>query len=194
MNTFSLTENRSKSCCGFESTLKRLSVTPRAASGLNRRLSLAVLLAMTAFFSSAVFAEHLSWHQQSRSYDVHLGVVPASVLDQDADLARMHRMAMGGEHLRTLGTRHIMVAVFRRPGNERVVDAEVVVEVIENDLVRVKKAEKHLKLMPVNGMPTFCSFFDLHWNGKFRVNVTIDEPAKGSEMVSFLQEASGLPE
>jgi hypothetical protein len=49
-------------------------------------------------------------------------------------------------------------------------------------------------MMPINGMPTFCNFFELHWNGKYRINVTIDEPAKGLEMVSFLQEAAGLPE
>lgn len=158
------------------------------------KLIFSVVLGTAMSFSGSVLAEHISWHQQSRSYDVHLGVVPASVLDQDADLARMHRMATRGEHPRTLTTQHIMVAVFRKPGNERVVDAEVVVEIVESDLVHMKKTEKRLKMMPINGMPTFCNFFELHWNGKYRINVTIDEPAKGLEMVSFLQEAAGLPE
>ena len=192
MNAFSLTEHRRKSCCDFQSTLKKFSITPKAASGLNRILSLAVLLATALFFSSVVFAEHLSWHQQSRSYDVHLGVAPASVLDQDADLARMHRMATGGEGLRRLSTQHILIAVFRKPGNERVVDAEVVAEVVESDLVHTRKTEKRLKMMHVRGMPTFCNFFDLHGDGKYRVNVTIDESGKRAERVSFLQEASDL--
>lgn len=156
------------------------------------KLIFSVVLGTAMSFSGSVLAEHISWHQQSRSYDVHLGVAPASVLDQDADLARMHRMATGGEGLRTLSTQHILIAVFRKPGNERVVDAEVVAEVVESDLVHVKKTEKRLKMMPVNGMPTFCNFFDLHGDGKYRVNVTIDESGKRAESVSFLQEASGL--
>jgi hypothetical protein len=75
-------------------------------------------------------ADQISWNQQSRSYDVHLGVVPATILQQDEGLHRLHP---GVAHRRGF-SRHILVAVFKRPGRERVQNAEVTAEVIENDL------------------------------------------------------------
>ena len=193
MISSSLTKNGGDFHRDFDITAQRAD-TSKTTGRTVTKLIFSVALGTALFFSGSVLAEHISWHKQSRSYDVHLGVVPASVLDQDPDLARMHRLATGGEYLRTHTTQHILVAVYRKPGNERVTDAEVVVELVESDLVQMKKTEKRLEMMHINGLATFCNFFELHWNGKYRVNVTIDEQDKASEMVSFLQEASGLAE
>lgn len=157
------------------------------------KLAMGAALALAVAFSDAAFAEHLSWQKHSSIYDVYLGVVTASDARHDEELTRMHRKAAHGNYRTRAATRHVMVSVFRRPSGERVDNADVVAEVIENDLIHQKRTKKPLELMPVYGMASYCNYFDLHWNGKYRIEVSIREPGRGPETVSFLQEATGLP-
>ena len=55
----------------------------------NAYLRLAVASALLILWASAP-ADQISWNQQSQSYDVHLGVVPPTVLQQDEALHRLH--------------------------------------------------------------------------------------------------------
>jgi hypothetical protein len=167
-------------------------VTRENGSSLIWQFGVLVLMWAAMAMLNVASSEHLSWHQKSLSYDVFLGVVPASVVQQDEKLARLHGMAANAPPEHAASTYHLLVTAFRRSGTERVVDADVLAEVVENDLIHVKRTKKPLKLMSVDGADTYCNFFDLHWNGKYRIHVVIREPGKNLEKVTFLQELHGL--
>lgn len=163
-------------------------------TGIAWKPLLLVLAAAILISVNTALADHPSWQQHSRSYDVHLGVVPASVTAKDREMMRMHRTVGHGRHQHTAMTHHVMVSVYRRSTKEPLHDANITAELVENDLIHKRETEKQLELMPMGGMPSFCNFFDLHWNGKYRVNVTIREPGKPVEKVTFVQAVYGLPE
>lgn len=166
----------------------------RGAGTLFGKLGLLIIPLVAMTLPNVVLSEELSWHQQSRSYDVDLGVVSSRVAAQDELLVAIHKAAPHGAHKHSAKTRHILVTVFSRPSMERVTDATVVAEVVENDLVHLKKTKKPLEMMAIAGAVTYCNFFDLHWNGKYRIHVRIHEPGNETEEVTFLQEARGLPQ
>ena len=153
-----------------------------------------IILLLALFFapSAAVWAGHISWQEYSNSYEVHLGVVPATVADQDDTLRKMHAIAPHGTVKRTDGLRHIMVAVFRRSGGERVTNIDISAEVIENDLIHIKREKKELDIMMLPSGVTYCNFFTLHWNGKYEIKLRIMEPGKGTEWVTFYQRETAL--
>ncbi len=154
-----------------------------------------VVLLLVLFYapSAAVWGEHTSWHQYTESYEVHLGIVPARVSDRDDTLRQMHEITSHGSIERTNGLRHIMVSLFRRPGGERVANVGISAEVIENDLIHVKREKKELEIMVFPTGVTFCNFFTLHWNGMYEIKLRIFEPGQGTEWVTFHQEETGLP-
>lgn len=149
-------------------------------------------LFVLVFLPGAALAEHPSWHKFSRSYEVHLGVVTGATADRDRHLRQMHRSVPHGKTRRTDETRHVMVAVFSRADGSRIVNAEVTTEVVENDMIHVKRNEKALELMQLNSGASYCNFFDLHWNGRYRINVRIREPGSNAEHVTFYQEETAL--
>ena len=161
-----------------------------------KHVQLSVLaVCLTALMSAApagVRAGHLSWHEYSQSYEVHLGVVPASVADGDSALIQMHKIAPHGSVKRTGALRHIMVSVFRRSGHERVSNANVSAEVIENDLIHTKRESKNLDIMMLPNGESYCNFFTLHWNGRYKINVRISEQGKNTEWLVFEQEERNL--
>jgi hypothetical protein len=151
-----------------------------------------LLAALLCAVSSPVWAVHLSWHEYSQSYEVYLGVVPASAADRDSDLTQMHKIAPHGDVERSDALRHVMVAVFRMPGMERVLGARVTAEVVENDLIHTKSANKNLDMMMLHNGASYCNFFTLHWNGNYRIKLRISEPGKAPEWVTFNQEETEL--
>ena len=166
----------------------------RARAGiLIAQLALLTLLWMALSLVNVASAEHVSWHQRSLTYDVHLGVVPASIVQQDRELVRLHKMVGHGRHKRVGSTYHVMVAVFESAKPGRVIDAEVVAELVESDLIHMKKQRKRLEPMELPSGVTYCNFFDLHWDGKYRVHVTIRAPGKTPEKVTFVQEIYRAP-
>ncbi len=152
-----------------------------------------LLAALFSIGSTAVWAGHVSWHQYSESYEVFLGVVPASVADRDSALKEMHQMTPHGSMKRGEASRHVMVSVFRRPGMERVLDARISAEVIENDLIHTKREKKDLEMMKLPNGASYCNFFTLHWNGMYEIKLRISEQGKSPEWVTFYQEERGLP-
>lgn len=165
-------------------------------TGTSRRL-LNPLYATATFIvlflvSSTALGDHVAWKKYSRTYEVNLGVVTAEVADRDGELRSMHAASPHGMARRSNGTRHIMVAVFKRADRSRVLNADVTTELVENDLVHVKRSEKALDTSNLSSGTHYCNFFDLHWNGKYRINVRIHEPGKNAETVTFVQEENDL--
>lgn len=153
--------------------------------------AIAILMALAAL-PGAALADHLTWHKFSRSYEVHLGVATAEMADRDAELRLMHETSPHGKGQRTAGTRHIMIAVFDRADKSRIVDADVIAEVVENDLIHVKRTEKALDASQLSAGTHYCNFFGLHWNGQYHINFRIRRPGKAEESVTFLQEENSL--
>lgn len=158
---------------------------PRSARVRGSALSLAAC-GLLALPLSAI-SEEGSRYQQSHSYDVYLGIVPAAQTVRDPQLDRLHRTS--GQDARDFdaATQHITVAVFRRTDGQRVEDADVRAEVVESDFIRVKRTEKPLNMRPLTSGATYCNFFDRHWPGQYRVKVTIREPSSIAEKVTFAQ-------
>lgn len=152
-----------------------------------------LLVTVFSAASTAAWAGHESWHEHSASYEVYLGVVPASVADQDSALMQMHKATPHGSVKRTEGLRHVMVAVFRRPGMERVLNADVTAEVVENDLIHTRREKKNLELMMLPSGESYCNFFTLHWNGKYQIMLRVSEPGKSTEWITFYQDERELP-
>lgn len=86
-----------------------------------------------------------------------------------------------------------MVSVFRRSGGEQVSSVDISAEVIEKDLIHMKREKKDLEIMMLPSGVTYCNFFTLHWNGMYEIKLRIMEPGKGTEWVTFYQEERELP-
>jgi hypothetical protein len=131
---------------------------------------------------------HAGWHAQSSSYDFYLGIAPVDQVKRDRFHASAH------SELKSLGStgRHLTVAVIHRPTLRRVGQASVTARVVENDLVHRQVTRVSLLTDPEEPMPTFCGFFQAHWNGTYHVEVTVQEPGKAPEVVTFEQQEFGL--
>ncbi len=168
---------------------------PQMAAARTYGLLLAVMLFILLWPGIALVnvaaAAHASWHEDSDRYDVHLGVVPATWVRADAVLAKAHPTAarQGGS------SQHIVVTVWRKSDGKRVTEAKVFAEVIERKLWHWFNQEKPLKKMALNGMVTYCNFFDLQWNGTYKIRVRIQGPdILGEDIVVFYQKIKGLPD
>ncbi len=173
------------------STERRLPRSQPAAARTNT-LVLAVMLLILLWVGLALLnvaaAGDVSWHQTSDRYDVYLGVVPVTLVRSRAAFVAGHP----GVDRQGSSSQHIMVAVLRRPGGERVTDATVSAEVVESKFLREFDQKKSLKKGAFNGMVTFCNFFDLHWNGTYKIRVEIKEPGTpGENVVTFYQKFEG---
>ena len=177
-----------KSLHNRDSDLEVPSTRPVSLSSGRIRAVSVILVFLLGFFAfpNAVGADFAAFHEQSRSYDVHLGIVPAAQTAADAQLDRFHKMS--GQHVEKFGdnTMHLLVAVFRKSDGGRVENADVFAEVVENDLLRVKRTRRTLNLRPLDGGTTYCNFFDLNRPGEYIVHVQVREEGLGTEMVTFV--------
>lgn len=156
---------------------------------MKTRMLIALTLAWAggACLSGVTVAAGDSRHQQSPSYDVYFGVVPAAQTVRDGQLDKLHRM--DGQHAENFGrdTQHVTVAVFRKSDGQRVTNAVVSAELVESDLIHARSTTKPLNRRSLNGGETYCNFFDLRWRGGYKVDVVIQESGRGAEKVSFVQ-------
>lgn len=124
-----------------------------------------ILAVLTWAVSTTVSAGQPGWHQQSESYQVHLGAVPAGVADRDSALIQMHEIAPHGGVKGTEALRHIMMAGCKRSGYEGALNAAFSIGLIENDLSHINGEKNNLDIMMSLNGKSYCNFFTLHWNG-----------------------------
>jgi len=131
------------------------------------------------------WAVDASWHQESASYHVYLGVVPTSLIkanpvlvDGDKTLHKDNNANDSGEH--------VLVSVFRKPNNERVVNATVIARVGAKKLLGGTKVEKPLEKMLTSGVITYGNNFSMPQKREYEIAVRIKEPNKAqAESVKF---------
>ena len=152
------------------------------------RYPLNVVFAMSMVILAApltAWAADASWHHESASYHVYLGVVPTSLIkanpvlvDGDKTLHKDNNASDSGEH--------VLVSVFRKPNNERVVNATVIARVGAKKLLGGTKVEKPLEKMLTSGVITYGNNFSMPQKREYEIAVQINEPNKDqAESVKF---------
>ena len=152
------------------------------------RYPLNVVFAMSLVILAApltALAADASWHHESASYHVYLGVVPTSLIkanpvlvDGDKTLHKDNNASDSGEH--------VLVSVFRKPNNERVVNATVIARVGAKKLLGGTKVEKPLEKMLTSGVITYGNNFSMPQKREYEIAVRIKEPNKAqAESVKF---------
>lgn len=153
------------------------------------RLSKALLLTVILTLGLAVhpaFAKGNAFHEESKSYLVYLGVVPASLLEKAPSLVDQDKQLHGGVAEQSPSTQHVMVTVFRKDNNARVLNATVIAKVGRSKLLGSKGGEKPLEKMVTSNAVAYGNFFDMPERGEYRIEVNIYETQKsGSESVRF---------
>lgn len=134
------------------------------------------------------WAADASWHHESANYHVYLGVVPADLIKEYPALVdddkSLHRDNNAGD-----SSQHVMVAVFRKLNNERVVNATVIARVGIKKLLGGARAEKPLEKMLTSGLVTYGNYFSMPKQGEYEIAVRIYEPNKDQpESVTFVYE------
>ena len=110
----------------------------------------AVLLTFFVALAPAWAAEP-NWHYESASYHVYLGVVPASLIKNNPTLVDGDKSLHGGDNAGD-SSEHVLVSVFRKSNNERVVNATVIAQVGIKKLLGGAKVEKPLEKMLTSGV------------------------------------------
>jgi len=124
-----------------------------------------------------VLAAEASSHLESANYHVYLGVVPASLIKEYPALVDGDKTLHRDDNVED-SSQHVMVAVFRKLNNERVVNATVIARVSINKLLGGAKAEKPLEKMLTSGLVTYGNYFSMPKQGEYEIAVRIYEPNK----------------
>lgn len=152
---------------------------------LSKTLLLTVMLTL-GFASLPAFAKGNAFHEESKSYLVYLGVVPASLLEKAPSLVDQDKKLHGGVAEQSPSTQHVMVTVFRKDNNARVLNATVIAKLGRSKLFGTKGGEKPLEKMITSNAVAYGNFFDMPERGEYRIEVNIYESQKsGSETVRF---------
>ncbi|MDP1862553.1 MAG: hypothetical protein Q8K52_01445 [Thiobacillus sp.] len=152
---------------------------------LTKALLLTVMLTLgTSAFPA--FAKGNAFHEATKSYLVYLGVVPASLLDKAPSLVDQDKTLHGGVAEQLPSTQHVMVTVFRKDNNARVLNATVIAKVGRSKLLGFKGEEKPLEKMVTSNAVAYGNFFDMPERGEYRIEINIYESQKsGNESVRF---------
>jgi hypothetical protein len=145
----------------------------------------AVLL--TFFVAPApAWAAEPNWHYESASYQVYLGVVPASLIKKSPVLVDGDKTLHKDDNADD-SSEHVLVAVFRKTNNERVINATVIARVGVKKLLGGAKVEKPLEKMLTSGVVTYGNYFSMPKQGEYEIAMQIYEPNKDqAETATFI--------
>lgn len=155
---------------------------------MNKMSKVLMLVSMLSLSMAAhpAFAKGNAFHEASRSYRVYLGIVPASLLEKKPALVDQDKQLHGGIAEQVPAAQHVMVTVFRKDTNARVLNATIIARVGRSKVFGGGGVEKPLEKMITSGALAYANFFDMPERGEYRVEVDIYEPQKnGSEKVRF---------
>lgn len=145
-----------------------------------------MLILMLGFALPPAYATDNAFHMDSKSYRVYLGIVPVSQLTKNPDLIDHDRQIHGGIEKLPASMQHVMVAVYRKDNNARMLDATVIAKVSRGKVFSRGGNEKPLEKMVTSGAVAYANFFDMPERGDYRIEVSIFESHKaGKEKVRF---------
>lgn len=128
-----------------------------------------------------------AFHEESESYRVYLGIVPASFLKRNPSLVDQDKQLHGGVSEQPPTMQHVMVTVFRKDNNARVLNATVISRVGIKKFFGGTKMEKPLEKMLTSGVVAYGNYFAMPENGEYEIAVRIYEPNKDkNETVTFV--------
>lgn len=155
---------------------------------LSKVLGLAAML-IFGLAAQPALAKDNPFHAETKNYLVYLGVVPASLLEKEPSLVDQDKKLHGGVAEQSPITQHVMVTIFRKENNARVLNATVIAKLGRSKLFGTKGAEKPLEKMVTSNAVAYGNFFDMPERGEYSIEVNIYEPQKsGSETARFVYE------
>lgn len=158
---------------------------PASHVAYEAKVVFALLLTFLLGAPAPVLAAQASPHLESANYHVYLGVVPASLIKANPVLVDGDKTLHQGDHASD-SSEHVLVSVFRKPNNERVVNATVIARVSIKKLLGGTKVEKPLEKMLTSGVVTYGNYFSMPKRGEYEIAVRIYEPNKDhAEPVTF---------
>lgn len=113
------------------------------------------------------------WKQETDSYRVYMGVVPASEVTNHPHVLDEQKTIHGVLPESIKNTSHVMVTVYRKPGNTRVTNATIIAETGHRD---GDKIIKPLEKMELKGRVAYGNFFTVHKEKEHEVKVKIYVP------------------
>ncbi len=156
------------------------------ATHVQYRLNIVFAMLLAIFVAlPAAWASDASWHHESANYHVYLGVVPTSLIKTNPVLVdgdkTLHKDNNAGD-----SSEHVLVSIFKKSNNERVVNATVIAQVGAKKLLGGTKVEKPLEKMLTSGVITYGNYFSMPQKGEYEIAVRIKDPTKNqAESVTF---------
>lgn len=123
------------------------------------------------------------WTKETPNYRIYMGIVPAELVQHQPRLLdedkRLHNVRPGEK----TGMSHMVVWVYHKPGNARVLDATLIAEV---DPASGEKTIKPLEKMKLGLGVSYGNFFKVHQNSEHTVTLKIfNLNSNGFEEVVF---------
>ena len=149
----------------------------------NAHFILLVSLLTTVFFSHSIYATSYVWARDTHNYRVYMSVVPADIVQNQPRLLdkdkRLHNVIPGSEE----GISHVLVWVYKKVGNERLLDVTIIAEA---GPVFGGKIVKPLEKMKLGTGVTYGNFFKLHQDSDHTIRLKIYQiNSEGHEEVTF---------
>lgn len=146
-----------------------------------------VLVMSIAVASTLANASTYVWKAETKSYRLYTQLVPAELVRKQPFLLDGDKRLHGLESDEMRGLTHVLVWVYRKPGNQRALDTTVIAEV---DAASGETMEKPLEKMKLNGNVVFGNIFRVHRDEKHSLTLRIYNPkGDGYENAVFTHDA-----
>ncbi len=156
---------------------------------MHNLIKLPTIIFMFLLVPAYANAADTDWHKLSDTYQVYLGVVPASKIKENPYLVDNDVKLHGGIKEQGNYSHHVMIAVFDKKTNARINDATVIVEVRKKTLIGGRAEEKPLQKMITSGTITYGNYFTLYPKEAYEIEIKIYRPNQnGSEELEFIFE------
>lgn len=147
----------------------------------------ASLILLLILITKSSFAADANWHAESKTYQAYLGIVPVISIKKQPYLIDHDRKLHGGADTQNYSAQHIMVSVFNKKDNKRILNATVIAKVKNKKLIGGNKLIKPLEKMVTSGSITYGNFFDLPDKGEYDIEISVYETNKnGAEELEFV--------
>ncbi len=130
-------------------------------------------------------ASDINRNSETDSYRIYWGIVPTSFIKQNPKLVDNDKSLHGGISDQGSTSYHVMLAIYDKDKNQRIVDATIITEVNSSYIGR-PDAVKPLEKMLTSGSVTYGNYFNFNTKGTYEITARIYESDKsGFESFKF---------